>query len=167
MGNNGNSQFRMILSLTLLMKWSRLNIAIVCEPLWHEWALGYNTLCKQFAAAAAMVFIKEFEPHFIFRNPEITVKSTDFWQKAFSLHVFINPSNQHGTTQQSHSSVHKSGANQHQQGGGMQGSRGEGVAVPVFLQPVLKEILLAGKCMELLESMGKLPVILNKYHPGM
>ncbi|XP_033640226.1 gamma-tubulin complex component 5-like [Asterias rubens] len=99
------------------------------------------------------------------RNPEITVKSTDFWQKAFSLHVFINPSNQHGTTQQSHSSVHKSGANQHQQGGGMQGSRGEGVAVPVFLQPVLKEILLAGKCMELLESMGKLPVILNKYHP--
>ncbi|XP_038052415.1 gamma-tubulin complex component 5-like, partial [Patiria miniata] len=92
------------------------------------------------------------------RNPEIIIKSHDFWEKAFTLHRFTPP-NKLGAAQPHHSGAQQSGPDQRRKEGG------EKVAVPSFLQPVLKQILLAGKCMELLESMGQLPLVWRKYHP--
>ncbi|XP_022091111.1 gamma-tubulin complex component 5-like isoform X2 [Acanthaster planci] len=98
------------------------------------------------------------------RNPEITVKSPDFWEKAFTLHHFTPPS-KHGTTQLPQSGAQPSGPDQRQKEGRVSAGHLERVAVPSFLQPVLRQILLAGKCMELLESMGQLSLVWRKYHP--
>ncbi|XP_072028660.1 gamma-tubulin complex component 5-like [Amphiura filiformis] len=65
------------------------------------------------------------------RNSAVEVKSPHFWQEGFTLDRF-----------QTEESTH----------------RGQ-IAVPPFLQPVLRHIILAGKCMEVLGSVGQLGTI--------
>lgn len=67
------------------------------------------------------------------------VKSQDFWQEGFTLHRYPTSRDQSADR-------------------GDASHRGD-IAVPPFLQPVLRHVILAGKCMEILGSVGQLGTI--------
>lgn len=76
-----------------------------------------------------------------FRNKEVKLDET-FWEMAFTLHC-ADPGN--------HDDLELPG---------------QGHIAPVFLQPVLDQVILAGKSMELLHNLGHLKQVVSSRDTG-
>jgi len=88
---------------------------------------------------------KLFCCNIIFRNKDVNTLDETYWEKSFTFHTVLKDANDSTQVPGSTEAVDKKG----------QGYDTKDWA-PKFLQPILQEVVLTGKSMEMLEGLGKL-----------
>ncbi|XP_064652769.1 gamma-tubulin complex component 5-like [Lineus longissimus] len=120
-------------------------------PIWIETSKPYLDIISDWVMVGNLTdYQKEFS---IQRNHKIKSDEETFWDTAFTLHCTLVPTT---TKDDSSQAMPPSGDAENKKSEKLQrGTLGRAV-VPSFLKPVMNEIILTGKSMELLQDLGKL-----------
>ncbi|XP_076456838.1 gamma-tubulin complex component 5-like [Babylonia areolata] len=101
------------------------------------------------------------------RNPNIQCLDETFWERAFTLNdnSASDPPHPHDTSSTSSlSSAGRCAEGEEEGGGGLFREAVEGA--PRFLRAVMREVVLTGKSMELLQALGRLPEVVQSVRHG-
>ncbi|KAL3889915.1 hypothetical protein ACJMK2_002233 [Sinanodonta woodiana] len=121
-------------------------------PIWLQTSRPYIDIIDNWITYGTLVDPKE--EFVITRNREVKSLDETFWERAFTLHASASNSNANEDSNSTQRTKNKSC---------VQKSRhGTAVWAPLFLQPILLQVILTGKSMEMLESLGKLADVVDR-----
>jgi hypothetical protein len=106
-----------------------------------------------------------YDPSFFFRNENIPSLDETFWERAFTLNTSGQGQGQGGREGASDTSLSSAGlCVEEEDGGRVHEDLLE--ATPKFLRAVVRDAVLTGKSMELLQALGRLPEVLASVGGG-
>ncbi|KAK3589216.1 hypothetical protein CHS0354_020077 [Potamilus streckersoni] len=117
-------------------------------PIWLQTSRPYIDIIDSWITYGTLVDPKE--EFVITRNREVKSLDETFWERAFTLHASASNNN----ANEDSNSVQKTNNSCAQMS--------RRVWAPLFLQPILLQVILTGKSMEMLESLGKLYDVVDK-----